>query len=660
METLSSPLRAIPPSASWAPLMPAMGLVKLILGRAMTEALSSPLGPRHINTVHDREFTISTLTVLSLTFASLSIVSTLCALYWFIKMRKGFRHEYIQTCPTAPVKWLTEDRLIMLLIQSDFIKSVAFLVFPIVSFTRGVVESDSKFCQASGFILAMGIEASDVAVLLIALHSIMYILRPRSGLYPYRRLAYLVYYVFPPIVASMAFIGGDGYENVGHYCYLERDRGWRRMALSWIPRYIISTAIILIYAFIYFYIRGRMIDYGRRSSGFVPEEGPFRTSMPTVPSLSHHGLLLSAANSRHGSAADSAITKTRQRSISSASSVGLTHDGFATHSHATAFSSRQTVDWAWNGFQQQATSEKAPGSDDSRDPLAPALESIPEPSPTHAPSDIHHAGIDELEPPRHSNHPSRGPSPSPAESAAQPRSNPPAATASFRQKFRLLVPRPKPLSSRLRRKPPHNLTRTADTDPIFMPPAFLEPGLEQNRDKIRRQLRSLFAYPLVYILVWVFPFVSHVMKYDDSVRPGDPEWLLILGIISLCGQGTVNCALFTFRERPWRQARGGFWESLWKRLRLFDSDVSNWGLAGRTQEEMLVDGKLARKRRDEEEAFEREQRERLGHQGIKTADTRAVKDWWDLEFDDAFGEDTGRLRDEEEISGCEGALPRTI
>lgn len=107
METLSSPLRAIPPSASWAPLMPAMGLVKLVLGRAMTEALSSPLGPRHINTVHDREFTISTLTILSLTFASLSIVSTLCALYWFIKMRKGFRHEYIQTCPTAPVKWLT-------------------------------------------------------------------------------------------------------------------------------------------------------------------------------------------------------------------------------------------------------------------------------------------------------------------------------------------------------------------------------------------------------------------------------------------------------------------------------------------------------------------------------------------------------------------------
>ena len=541
----------------------------------------------------------------------------------------------------------------MLLIQSDFIKSVAFLVFPVVSFLRGFVPSDSKFCQASGFILAMGIEASDIAVLLIALHSIMYIFWPRSGLYPYRRLAYLIYYVFPPLVASMAFISGDGYENVGHYCYLERNAGWRRMALSWIPRYIISTTIIIIYAFIYFYIRGRMIDYGRRSSGFVPEESPSHASMPAAPSLSHHGLLLSAANSRRGSAADSAVTKSRQRSISSTSSVGLIHDGFTSHSHASASPSRRTVEWAgWNGFHQQAASEKAPGSDDSPDPLAPALKSIPEPSPTHAPREMHHAGIDTLEPPLvrkpiHSSHPSTGPSPSPAESAAQPTPKPPTITASLRQKFQLPRPRPKPLFSVLRSKPTRSLARTTDTDPIVMTPAFLGPGLEQNRDKIRRQLRSLFAYPLVYILVWVFPFVSHVMGYDDSVRPGDPEWLLILGIISLCGQGTVDCALFTFRERPWRQARGGFWESLWKRLRLFDSDVSNGGLAGRTQDEMLVDGKLARKRRDEEEAFERMRREGLGHQGITGAGKRGAREWWDMDFDDVPG--WRRVRDEEEI-----------
>jgi len=180
-----------------------------------------------------------------------------------------------------------------------------------------------------------------------------------------------------------------------------------------------------------------------------------------------------------------------------------------------------------------------------------------------------------------------------------------------------------------------------------MTPAFLGPGLEQNRDKIRRQLRSLFAYPLVYILVWVFPFVSHVMGYDDSVRPGDPEWLLILGIISLCGQGTVDCALFTFRERPWRQARGGFWESLWKRLRLFDSDVSNGGLAGRTQDEMLVDGKLARKRRDEEEVFERMRKESVIQGSERGAGKKGVREWWDADFDDVGSGESRSVDDDE-------------
>ncbi|KAK1836818.1 G protein-coupled glucose receptor regulating Gpa2-domain-containing protein [Podospora conica] len=618
MEHFAWPLRSMPQqSAAWAPAL--MGLLRLVLGRAMTESLSSPVVARDIIAARqNRPFTISTLAILSLTFASLSIVSTLCTLYWFVKMRKGFRHE-----------------LIMLLIQSDFIKSVAFLVFPIVSFLRGFVESDSKFCQASGFILAMGIEASDIAVLLIALHSLMYILRPRSGLYPYRRFAYLIYYVFPTLIASMAFINGKGYENVGHYCYLDRSAGWRRMALSWIPRYIISTTIIVIYAFIYFYIRGRMIDYGRRSSGFV-EDAALRTPMPAVPSLSYHGLLSSAATSRRGSAADSVVTKTRQRSISSASSVGLTHDGFATHTHAVASHSRRTVEWAWTGFPQQATSEKVGGADDPPDPLAPVLENISEPSPTHAPRDAHHPDIEPLErslapQPQHTSHTNRTTRPSPVESVAQPTPAPPTLTGSFRQKFRT---RPNPLSSTFRPKPPLSLAPTADTDPIVLSSAFLEPGLEQNRDKVRRQLRSLFMYPLVYIIVWVFPFVSHVMGYDDSVRPGDPEWLLILGIISLCGQGTVDCALFTFRERPWRQARGGFWESLWKRLRLFDSDVSSWGLSGRTQEEMLVDGKLARQRRDEEEVWERMRRESPVQAGVKGVDRGPVREWWDVDFDD--------------------------
>ena len=86
-----------------------MGPLTLILGRVLMESLSMPVVTRDVNAARNREFTISTLTILSLTFASLSIVSTLCTLYWFVKMRKGFRHEYIFTYLSHPDIWLTRQ-----------------------------------------------------------------------------------------------------------------------------------------------------------------------------------------------------------------------------------------------------------------------------------------------------------------------------------------------------------------------------------------------------------------------------------------------------------------------------------------------------------------------------------------------------------------------
>ena len=48
----------------------------------------------------------------------------------------------------------------MLLIQSDMFKALWFMVYPIVTFVTGHVDSHSTFCQVNGFFLAVGIEAS--------------------------------------------------------------------------------------------------------------------------------------------------------------------------------------------------------------------------------------------------------------------------------------------------------------------------------------------------------------------------------------------------------------------------------------------------------------------------------------------------------------------
>lgn len=52
------------------------------------------------------------------------------------------------------------DSLIMLLIQSDMFKAFWFMVYPIVTFVNGPVNSHSTFCQVNGFFLAVGIESS--------------------------------------------------------------------------------------------------------------------------------------------------------------------------------------------------------------------------------------------------------------------------------------------------------------------------------------------------------------------------------------------------------------------------------------------------------------------------------------------------------------------
>ncbi|KAK4454198.1 G protein-coupled glucose receptor regulating Gpa2-domain-containing protein [Podospora aff. communis PSN243] len=566
------------------------------------------------------------LMILSLTFASVSVLSTLFTLYWFVRMRRGFRHE-----------------LIMLLVQSDFVKSAAFVVFPIVGLARGNIESDSAFCQVSGFALALGIESSDIAVLLIALHSVMYIFRPRSGLYPYRRIAYLVYYLFPIVVASLAFIDGPGYENVGHYCYLRAGRGWRRMALSWIPRYVVGISIVVIYAFIYIYIRRRMYDYERRSSNSPPP--PRRSQLPRI---TRHGLIPSMPNSRRGSGIDSIVDKQHhRRSDSTVSSLEDTHHATtAGRARGRTMPARPPIDWNWSGFQQPRSSVDNPFPEDAHDPLSPnrpdAPSTVPTPTPAYFPDanrapstpDIHGGDHDESSVTSSQTVWRRPISPkSPARPGTADR--PPAHRANVSLPNILTMlrrgPSPHPHPPAPIEQDPHSphhmvAASTVDSMPILI--SADQSDVARNRDKIRRQLRALFAYPLVYLIVWVFPFVSHVMGYDDAVRPGDPFWLLVLGIISLCVQGTVDCALFAAKEKPWRHARRGFWEAITSKLfwGWKENVWGDFGAAGRTREEMMVDGRLARQRRDGEIMAEQNLRASLPFS------RKEVREWWDVDL----------------------------
>ncbi|KAK4671918.1 G protein-coupled receptor gpr1 [Podospora pseudoanserina] len=659
--------------------------------------LMSPITSRYVADDQHTEHTVYILTILSLTFASVSVVSTLSTLYWFVKMRRSFRHE-----------------LILLLVQSDFVKSAAFVVFPLVSLYHGTIESDSAFCQFSGFALAIGIESSDVAILLIALHSVMYIFRPKSGLYPYRHLAYSVFYLFPVSTACLAFINGNGFENVGHYCYLRTDNGWSRLALSWIPRYLICASIIGIYAFIYIYIRKRMDDYGRRSSTSLPPprqmSGADQTyqqpdghqrqlSSPalTLPRISYHGLIPSTPSSKRTSTTDTInLVKTRQMSASSVGTLrvedtGNTESSFAggSPSRTPVSQPRRSIQWNWGGFNQATTSPDV-SIDDMQDPLSVVDPGLPSPPPAaHAASPVSAVPIAGQQSLRRATvlgdpYPASSPSDTFFDRplyATAPGSLDPAgghsryststSRATNNSKRVLSLPN---IFTMLRRGPSNRSsaagtllsggtrtttqTNTAGNYPVgatYLNASTLafEPAggsdVSKNREKIRRQLRSLFVYPLVYMIIWTFPFVSHVMGYDDSVKRNDPQWLLILGILSLSVQGMVDCMLFAVREQPWRHASGRkVGEVVRKRLGYYfgwagsSTKAGGGTTAGRTREEMLVDGRLARERREGEILSER----RAINRGVRAVHARE-REWWDVDLE-RIGIDSDEEEDEPE------------
>lgn len=69
---------------------------------------------------------------------------------------------------------------------------------------------------------------------------------------------------------------------------------------------------------------------------------------------------------------------------------------------------------------------------------------------------------------------------------------------------------------------------------------------------IRRQLRYMFVYPMIYLLMWLMPFVNHCYFYTKAHHP--PFSLNTVSLVSLLLQCTADCLIFSVKEKPWRYA----------------------------------------------------------------------------------------------------------
>ncbi|KAK6356152.1 hypothetical protein TWF718_000524 [Orbilia javanica] len=79
-----------------------------------------------------------------------------------------------------------------------------------------------------------------------------------------------------------------------------------------------------------------------------------------------------------------------------------------------------------------------------------------------------------------------------------------------------------------------------------------EDELRKRQYAIQRQLRFLFIYPCVYVLIWLIPLVNHSLQYFErfAERPSFP--LVCISAIAIPIQGAIDCLLFSLREKPWR------------------------------------------------------------------------------------------------------------
>ncbi|KAI2635075.1 G protein-coupled glucose receptor regulating Gpa2-domain-containing protein [Xylaria nigripes] len=578
----------------------------------------------------------------SLSFAAISVIAALFAFYWFVRMRRGFRQD-----------------MIMLLIQSDMAKALWLIISPLFHFiTQKPFNSNWAFCQVSGFFLTVTIEASDIAVLLIAIHTALFIVKRKHpgaavGLQPYRRIAYTLWATVPLILAAIVPLTGSSFVDNGPHCYLPIHPAWYRSALAWVPRYIIFGFIIVTYTWLYIYLfirfRGFSEDRRRASSQISHLPPPYSRwrsrqswksrSVPPTPHINTQGPFESARDK---------ISKTnapKVRRSSLASTVSTLHLGESLCMPAAPprAERRSSVSWDLIDFRHDRNRSRSSASITSQVDVVTV-------SPTTRP--FTPASTDSDENDSMSTNSVRAPeSTHAADGSDAPSHNPRSSrTSILRRKLTqassynsCTIFRNSLASVTAALRPgPHSTDEANEANEVGsgeQPPSssiYLETEMsdettQRSRDKVQRQMRLLFIYPAIYMLTWVAPFVAHVYRYDDvyavpsrsiennattfsagsgSGRHDDiivstePISLRLVSMASLCIGAAVDCCFFSTWERPWRHLRGGFWEGLAMRLRINRlcgaGSGERTGGPGRSRDERVADERAARTRRDRE------------------------------------------------------------
>ncbi|GAB7346852.1 hypothetical protein MBLNU459_g1937t1 [Dothideomycetes sp. NU459] len=86
----------------------------------------------------------------------------------------------------------------------------------------------------------------------------------------------------------------------------------------------------------------------------------------------------------------------------------------------------------------------------------------------------------------------------------------------------------------------------------------------KRKEAILRETRLLFVYPIVYVVGWTLPLISHALSYSVYYVEHPIYALQVLSTFSLAFLPIADCLAFSWREKPWQQipgSNGTFWGS---------------------------------------------------------------------------------------------------
>ncbi|SLM39472.1 Glucose receptor Git3, N-terminal [Lasallia pustulata] len=440
-------------------------------------------------------------------------------------------------------------------------------------------------------------------------------------------------------MASVVFVNHTNpYVSQGTFCYLPVRPIWFRLALAWVPRYVIFGTIVGIYVAIYIYVKYKFkgVPVKVCDSDLAPqtsrvsiddEQSPGTNSLlgkqviPSTPVLATHGLT--------DSTEELDITNNRQSADPPNSFTPSTTQGNSASGNAAS-----TAAPVWENYTFGARAVLGPPPRGGT-PLIerPRLQAVGESSEASNSPQSMERRIGLVQILQESRRPS---SFDPLTDGSAPGSRRPTLSSKGGRPIDLLDSNGSNVATR---------------------------SLRRRQIAIHRQLRYMFTYPTVYILMWFLPFLGHCLNYSDHYSRYPMYGINCCIVVIIPLQCAVDCWLFAYREKPWQYipgSRGTFWNSFafWTHDRQGGAGamppalgVGNEG-PWRSQREMSADSILAYQRREEElgrltaSRVSRDEESRSKKSSSARSGRGGDLNWW---------EEEGRLRQDSVWMGTEGS-----